>query len=51
MRKIKAVKNRLELKDDIEIIFEKTVTNFGTGAKIDCPKEYLGKKVYVIVRQ
>ncbi|MCR4313241.1 MAG: DUF2080 family transposase-associated protein [Candidatus Roizmanbacteria bacterium] len=30
--------------------FEKTVTKFGTGAKIDCPKQFLGKKVIVIVK-
>ncbi|EQD42457.1 transposon-encoded protein [mine drainage metagenome] len=30
---------------------EKTVTKFGTGAKVDCPKEYLGKKVYLVVRK
>ena len=28
---------------------EKTVTPFGTGAKVDCPKEYLGKKVYLVI--
>lgn len=28
---------------------EKIVTPFGTGAKVDCPKEYLGKKVYLII--
>jgi len=28
---------------------EKTVTLFGTGAKVDCPKEYLGKKVYLVI--
>ena len=31
--------------------FEKEVTKFGTGAKIDCPKEYLGKKSYVLIRK
>ena len=31
----------------IEGFFKKEVTKFGTGAKIDCPKEYLGKTVYV----
>ena len=31
--------------------FEKKVTKFGTGAKIDAPKEYLGKKVVVLVRK
>jgi putative transposon-encoded protein len=33
------------------MIIEKTVTKFGNGAKIDAPKELLGKKVYVIVRK
>ncbi|MCD4842958.1 MAG: DUF2080 family transposase-associated protein [Methanosarcinales archaeon] len=32
-----------------ECFFQKTVTKFGTGAKIDCPKEYLNKTVYVVV--
>ncbi|MBU1976528.1 MAG: DUF2080 family transposase-associated protein, partial [Nanoarchaeota archaeon] len=26
------------------------VTKFGTGAKVDCPKEYLGRKVYLLIR-
>ena len=29
--------------------FEKNVTKFGTGAKIDIPKEYLGKKVIILI--
>lgn len=29
--------------------FEKIVTPFGTGAKVDCPKEYLRRRVVVIV--
>ncbi|MEW5897348.1 MAG: DUF2080 family transposase-associated protein [Nanoarchaeota archaeon] len=29
---------------------EKTVTKFGTGAKVDCPKEYLGRKAYLVIR-
>jgi len=31
--------------------FEKVVTKFGTGAKIDCPRQYLGRAVYVIIRR
>ncbi len=27
----------------------KKVTPFGTGAKVDCPKEYLEHKVYLII--
>lgn len=51
MRKIEVIEGKLSVKDDIESMYEKTVTKFGSGAKIDCPKEYLGKKVYVLVRK
>ena len=33
----------------IEGFMRKVVTPFGNGAKVDCPKEYLGKQVYLIV--
>jgi len=51
MRKIKMQSNKLKIEDDIEFLFEKTISKFGTGAKIDAPKELLGKKVYVLVRK
>jgi len=35
----------------IEGFIKKTVTAFGNGAKVDCPKEYLGKEVYLIIRK
>jgi len=41
----------LALKDEIKTIIEKTVTKFGNGAKIDCPKEYIGKKAYILIRE
>ncbi|MBS3082214.1 DUF2080 family transposase-associated protein [Candidatus Pacearchaeota archaeon] len=47
IRSINLEKGKLELKDEFEMIIEKTVTKFGNGAKIDAPKELLGKKVYV----
>jgi len=50
-RKVKIIDRKIELSDDIELIFEKVINRFGTGAKIDAPKEYIGKKVYVIVRK
>jgi putative transposon-encoded protein len=28
---------------------KRKVTKFGTGAKVDCPKEYLGKTVYLVI--
>jgi putative transposon-encoded protein len=34
---------------NIKGYFERKVTKFGTGAKIDIPKEYLGSKVIVLV--
>ncbi len=51
MRKIEVIKNKLKIGDDVVVVFEKPVTRFGTGAKIDCPKEYIGKMVYVMVRK
>ncbi|MBN1165774.1 MAG: DUF2080 family transposase-associated protein [Methanospirillaceae archaeon] len=34
---------------DIEGFYIRTVTPFGTSAKVDCPKEHLGKKVYLVI--
>ena len=49
MRKIKiTTSNEIHVKN-ITGYFERKVTKFGTGAKIDAPKEYLGKKVVVLV--
>src|SRR3989338_3488390 len=36
MRSLKIENQKLELKDDVETIFQKKVTIFGNGAKIDC---------------
>ena len=46
-RKIKLEKGKLNVQDEIEAIYEKSITKFGTGAKVDAPKEFLGKKVYI----
>jgi len=49
MRVIKAtVSNEITVKN-IKSYFEKSVTKFGNGAKIDAPKEHLGKRVIVLV--
>jgi putative transposon-encoded protein len=42
------VKTKFVVEDSLAH-FKKKVTKFGNGAKIDCPKEYLGNKVIVIV--
>lgn len=48
MRKIH-VKDEIELSDEVEIIYEKRITPFGTSAKIDAPKKYRGWRAYVII--
>jgi putative transposon-encoded protein len=50
MAKVKLnIQSELKLKS-IKGFIEKTITKFGTGAKVDAPKEFLGKKVYVLIR-
>jgi len=50
-KKIKLKNGKLNISDDIDLIYEKIITKFGTGAKIDAQKEFLGKKVYVMVQK
>lgn len=51
MRRIKMEDKKLHITDDIEFLYEKTINKYGTGAKIDAPKEFLGRKVYVLIRK
>ena len=44
----------LELKTKLNIegirgFIKRKVTPFGTSAKVDCPKEYLGHEVYLVI--
>ncbi len=39
--------NRLIL-ENIDGFMVRKVTPFGTSAKVSCPKEYLGQKVYLV---
>lgn len=49
---IKKLKEKTEIKvSGILGFFEGEVTPIGNGAKISCPKEYMGKHVYIIVRK
>ena len=50
-KKIRLEKGKLNITDNIDLIYEKIITKFGTGAKIDAPKEFLGKKVYVMIQK
>ena len=49
-RKIKINKNKISFEEEFEGMFEKTITKFGTGAKIDAPKEHIGKKVLIFIK-
>ena len=49
MKKIKLnVQKELTIKNIIGFLKRK-VTKFGTSAKVDCPKEYLDKTVYLVI--
>jgi len=49
MRKFKFRNKKFTLESKVEFFFEKKITKFGNGAKIDAPKEYLKRKVIVLV--
>ena len=35
--------------DGIEGFFIRKVTKFGNSAKVDCPKEYIDRTVYLVI--
>jgi putative transposon-encoded protein len=49
MKKIEINKGKLVLKDEVIGFFLKEVTPFGTSAKVDCPKKFIGKKAYLVI--
>lgn len=48
-RKIEVLDGRIVLTDEVEVFYEKRVTPFGTSAKVDAPRRYIGKRAYVII--
>jgi len=49
-RKVTAVKGgKIRIEDNVEEIFEKKVTPYGNGAKIDSQKKFIGKKAIVVI--
>lgn len=40
---------RIVLRDEVETIYEKIVTPFGTSAKADVPRKHIGKRAYIII--
>jgi putative transposon-encoded protein len=49
MRKFSYNNKKFVFEQHVKYFFEKTITKFGSGAKIDAPKEHMGKKVIVLV--
>jgi len=39
----------LTIRENVETVYEKTVTPFGNSGKVDVAKKYIGKRVYIIV--
>ena len=48
MKRVKVVKKTKLIIRGIEGFVIREVTPFGTSAKVSCPKEYLGRKVYLV---
>jgi len=49
MKKVEMeLRTRLEVEGILGFI-ERRVTPFGTGAKVDCPKEYMGRRVFLVI--
>ena len=49
MRKVEIQPHTYLEIDSIEGFFVRKVTKFGNSAKVDCPKEYLGRTVYLVI--
>jgi len=51
MKRVKIeTKNKL-IVEDIQGFYKRKVTPFGNSAKVDCPREHLGKEVYLIIKK
>ena len=49
-RKVEAVTGgKIHLTDNVLEIYEKKVTPYGNGAKIDAQKKYIGRRAYTII--
>lgn len=49
MREINISKKELKIKENVKLVFEKTITKFGNSAKADVPKKFIGKRAYIII--
>lgn len=49
VRKVNITTKDIKLTDNVLVVLEKRVTPYGNGAKVDCLKEYIGKRAYVVI--
>lgn len=49
MKKVRVEATSRLAVENIEGFLQRTVTRFGNSAKVDCPKEYLGRRVYLVI--
>ena len=49
MRKVPVVVTTKLVVEGIKGFIIRKVTPFGTSAKVSCPKEYLGREVYLVI--
>ena len=49
MKRVKIETKSKLIVEDIEGFYKRKVTPFGNSAKVDCPREHLGKEVYLVI--
>lgn len=50
MKKVKIETKTKLIIEGIVGFYKRKVTPFGNSAKVDCPKEHIGKEVYLIIK-
>ena len=48
MKRVTIIKKTKLTIENIDGFMIREVTPFGTSAKVSCPKEYMGRKVYLV---
>ena len=51
MRKIRIEEKTKVVAEGVDGFIQRKVTPFGNSAKVDCPKEYLGRDVYLVIKK
>ena len=49
MRTLKLTNGELVINEKTEVVYEQTVTPFGTSAKVGVPRRYIGRRAYVVI--